>query len=180
MEGGFWALGNGTVRDCFGNLLKLCQHQRDLILEVALIDLLDAQVILLAFIKCSELAALGGFGEPNAQPHIGRLPIGQLFQSNGNVIESLLALVFQNELFELGNDGFLPGVSIRLAAAGRLRILRGPGRLQKLNHLLHVLLGELAQHSANSPEHLDILARDPVAFEFSDNRGELVSNPLCG
>ena len=100
------------------------------------------------------------------------MPIGQFLQSNGNFVERLLPLIFQDELLQLRDDHLLAGISIGSDSGRRIRIIGSSCLLQKPNHFLHFFGRELAEHATNRLKDLYIFVFLGIADEAAEREIE--------
>ena len=89
-------------------------------------------------------------------------------------------MIFENELLELDDDGFLAGEGFGGVFCRSVIVGGGACLLEEPDDLLHVLLSEPVENRADGAEDFDVFALDAVAVELGDDGFELVADAFGG
>ncbi len=183
LPGGLEALGEALGGGAFGVLGEVAELVDDadrFVADGGLFVLLDREADLLVFVEAVETATLGGADEALGFLQVAVLAVGELGEAEGKLVKLLLALVLEEELAELDDDGLLSAKRLGDGAAVLGGVLPAGGA-EELDHAGHFLIGKFAQDALDGAEDLDVFAfAHAVVFELGDDRGQVFADVLGG
>ena len=82
MERGFWAVGGRAIAQFRSESVEFFENGGDFVFEWILFRLLVAEVDALIFVVGAKTGLVAdGFGETDAEPHVGGLAIGEFLEA---------------------------------------------------------------------------------------------------